>query len=145
MQILTVIRVRKVYLGDKNMTLLPLLRVSVRNTDERIRCPPPALRAIVPGAAIYPWDLGNVPRLLTQQPPCSADAEKYFWQLGAARLAPIHQFQTFLARCSARILPLLLLRLAMGCPPPSSLANRPQTSPWLKAHARPVPPSAAPH
>ena len=60
MQNLTGIRIWEVYLEYKIVYHVPLLRVSVRNTDVRIHRPSPALRATVSGVAFYPRDSGNV-------------------------------------------------------------------------------------
>ena len=69
MQNLTAIRFREVHLEYQNMQHLPLLRISVRNTDERIHRSSSALRAMVPGVAFYPWDVGNILPCQTILPP----------------------------------------------------------------------------
>ena len=65
MQNLTAMRFREVSLRYQNIRHLPLLRVSARNTDERIHRPSPTLRAMVPGVAFYPWGVGNALRSRT--------------------------------------------------------------------------------
>ena len=118
---------------------LPLLRVSVRNTDERIHHPSPALRAMVPGVAFYPGDLGDVWWSQTIPPPAVKTPRSVSsrWTLCAQP-----GFASF-GRFSPAAAPASTSSCSSDLPCAGPCKARSSRSP--APGSRPTPPSAAPH